>query len=232
MTLHIHRELHKSDRVGWLRAAVLGANDGTISVASLLVGVAAGGVTHSNILLMGMAGVVAGAMSMAAGEYVSVQSQADTENADIDKEKHELLHEPERELAELTGIYVSRGLDEPLAKLVAEKLTSMDALGTHAREELGITESFRARPVQAAIVSACSFMVGGAIPFATALIAPSTWVAEAVAVTAILTLGILGGTAAYAGGASIVKGALRVTFWGVLAMGITALVGKAFGTVI
>ena len=232
MSLHIHKELHKSDRIGWLRAAVLGANDGTISIASLLVGVAAGGAAHQNILLMGVAGVAAGAMSMAAGEYVSVQSQADTENADIAREKHELLNEPERELLELTSIYVSRGLDEPLAIQVAEKLMSVDALATHAREELGITEAFRAKPIQAALVSACSFSLGATVPFIAALLAPSTLMAEVVSTVAIITLGILGGTAAYAGGASIVKGALRVVFWGALAISITAIVGKVFGTIV
>ena len=232
MTLHIHTELHKSDRIGWLRAAVLGANDGTISIASLIVGVAAGGAAHQSILLMGAAGIAAGAMSMAAGEYVSVQSQADTENADIAREKQELLNEPERELLELTSLYVSRGLDEPLAKQVAEKLMSVDALATHAREELGITEIFRAKPVQAALVSACSFTLGALIPFIAALIAPSTLIAEVVSTTAMTTLGILGGTAAYVGGASIPKGVLRVVFWGALAMSMTAIVGKVFGTII
>lgn len=225
-------ELHKSDRVGWLRAAVLGANDGTISIASLLVGVAAGGALNQNILLMGVAGIVAGAMSMAAGEYVSVQSQADTENADIAREKDELLHEPGRELIELTSIYVNRGLDEPLAKLVAEKLMAIDALGTHAREELGITEAFRAKPIQAALVSACSFTLGAIIPFIAALLAPSNLVAEIVSIIALIALGILGATAAYIGGATIIKGVVRVVFWGAIAMSITAVVGKVFGAVI
>ncbi len=222
-------ELHKSDRVGWLRAAVLGANDGTISIASLLVGVAAGGALNQNILLMGVAGVAAGAMSMAAGEYVSVQSQADTENADITREKDELLKEPERELIELTAIYINRGLDEPLAKQVAEKLMSIDAIGTHAREELGITEAFRAKPIQAALVSACSFTLGAIIPFIAALLAPPNLIVEIVSITALITLGILGATAAYVGGASKVRGTLRVVFWGALAMSITAVVGKLFG---
>ena len=168
-----HKESHRAHRIGWLRAAVLGANDGTISVASLVVGVAASGATPANILLTGVAGLVAGAMSMAAGEYVSVQSQADTEGADLAREKRELESEPERELDELTSIYVSRGLDEPLARRVAEQLTSSDALGAHARDELGITETLRARPVQAAIASAIFFAVGAAVPIATAMLAPA-----------------------------------------------------------
>lgn len=228
----IHRESHRSDRIGWLRAAVLGANDGTISVASLVVGVAASGASQSIVLLTGVAGLVAGAMSMAAGEYVSVQSQADTEGADIKRERHELEIQPERELAELTSIYVSRGLDQPLARLVAEKLMSGDALGAHARDELGITETLRARPVQAALASAISFVVGAIVPIATVLLAPPAWVTEVSSATALATLVILGGTAAYAGGASIVRGAIRVAFWGALAMGLTAGVGRLFGTAI
>ena len=229
---HIHRESHRSDRIGWLRAAVLGANDGTISVASLVVGVAASGAPRSSVLLTGVAGLVAGAMSMAAGEYVSVQSQADTEGADIEREKHELENQPERELVELTSIYVSRGLDQPLARLVAEKLMSRDALGAHARDELGISETLRARPVQAALASAIAFIVGALVPIATVLLAPSAWVTEVSSATALVTLVILGGTAAYAGGASIIRGAVRVAFWGALAMGLTAGVGRLFGTAI
>ncbi len=229
---HIHRESHRSDRIGWLRAAVLGANDGTISVASLVVGVAASGAPRSSVLLTGVAGLVAGAMSMAAGEYVSVQSQADTEGADIEREKHELENQPERELVELTSIYVSRGLDQPLARLVAEKLMSRDALGAHARDELGISETLRARPVQAALASAIAFIVGALVPIATVLLAPSAWVTEVSSATALVTLVILGGTAAYAGGASIVRGAVRVAFWGALAMGLTAGVGRLFGTAV
>lgn len=230
--LRIHRESHRLAQIGWLRAAVLGANDGTISIASLLVGVAAAGASQDSILLTGVAGLVAGTMSMAAGEYVSVQSQADTEGADIAKEKHELENQPERELAELTSIYVSRGLDQPLARLVAEKLTSKDALGAHARDELGITEMLRARPIQAALVSAISFAVGASVPIAAAWLAPSAWVAEATSATALVTLVILGGTAAYAGGASIAKGAMRVVFWGALAMAVTAGVGRLFGAAV
>ena len=229
---HIHKESHRSDRIGWLRAAVLGANDGTISVASLVVGIAASGAPQSSVLLTGVAGLVAGAMSMAAGEYVSVQSQADTEGADIERERHELEIQPERELAELTSIYVSRGLEQPLARLVAEKLMSGDALGAHARDELGITETLRARPVQAALASAISFVVGATVPIATVLLAPSAWVTEVSSATALATLVVLGGTAAYAGGASIVRGAARVSFWGALAMGLTAGVGRLFGAAV
>lgn len=228
----IHKEFHRSDRIGWLRAAVLGANDGTISVASLVVGVAASGASQSSVLLTGVAGLVAGAMSMAAGEYVSVQSQADTEGADVERERLELETQPERELEELASIYVSRGLDPPLARLVAEKLMSGDALGAHARDELGITEALRARPVQAALASAIAFAVGAIVPIVTVLLAPSAWVAGVSFVTALATLVLLGGTAAYAGGASIVRGAVRVSFWGALAMGLTAGVGRLFGTAI
>jgi VIT1/CCC1 family predicted Fe2+/Mn2+ transporter len=226
------QESHRAGRIGWLRAAVLGANDGTISVASLVVGVAAAGAPQGSILLTGVAGLVAGAMSMAAGEYVSVQSQADTEEADIKKETHELKTEPERELEELTSIYVSRGLDQPLALLVAEKLMSSDALGAHSRDELGITDTLRARPLQAAFASATAFIAGAIVPIAAAWLAPSAQVAMATSATALITLIVLGGTAAYAGGASIVKGALRVAFWGALAMGITAGVGRLFGAAI
>ena len=226
----IKKEPHRSSRIGWLRAVVLGANDGTISVASLVVGVAVSGAPQNSVLLTGVAGLVAGAMSMAAGEYVSVQSQADTEGADIERERLELGTQPDRELAELTSIYVSRGLDQPLARLVAEKLMSGDALGTHARDELGITEALRARPVQAALASAISFAVGAIVPIASVLLAPSAWVTEVLSATALSTLVILGGIAAYAGGASIVRGAVRVSFWGALAMGVTAGVGKLFGT--
>jgi VIT1/CCC1 family predicted Fe2+/Mn2+ transporter len=229
---NIHRETHRAGRIGWLRAAVLGANDGIISVASLVVGVAAAGAPQGSILLTGVAGLVAGAMSMAAGEYVSVQSQADTEAADIRTEKRGLENEPERELAELTSIYVSRGLDQPLAQLVAEKLMSSDALGAHARDELGITETLRARPIQAAFASAISFVAGAIIPIAAALLAPSARIAEVSAATALVTLVVLGGIAAYTGGASIARGAMRVAFWGALAMGLTAGVGRLFGAVL
>ena len=229
---HIHRESHRSDRIGWLRAVVLGANDGTISVASLVIGVAASGAPQSSVLLTGVAGLVAGAMSMAAGEYVSVQSQADTEGADIERVRHELEAQPEHKLAELTSIYVSRGLDQPLARLVAEKLTSGNALGAHIRDELGITKVLRARPVQAALASAFSFSVGAIVPVAAVLLTPLDWVTEVLFATALAALVILGGTAAYVGGASIVRGALRVSFWGALAMGLTAGVGRLLGTAI
>ncbi len=228
----VHRESHRAARIGWLRAAVLGANDGTISIASLVIGVAAAGVPQSSILLTGVAGLVAGAMSMAAGEYVSVQSQADTETADIAREKRELETDPEHELEELTLIYVSRGLDPSLARQVAESLMSSDALGAHIRDELGITETLRARPIQAAFSSAISFVAGAVIPVAAALLAPSARIAEATSATALVTLVILGGTAAYAGGAPLFKGAIRVAFWGALAMGLTAGVGRLFGAVV
>jgi vacuolar iron transporter family protein len=227
----VHRETHRAARIGWLRAAVLGANDGTISIASLVIGVAAAGASQGSILLTGVAGLVAGAMSMAAGEYVSVQSQADTEKADIAREKRELETDPEHELEELTSIYVSRGLDPSLAQQVAESLMSSDALGAHIRDELGITETLRARPIQAAFSSAISFVAGAVIPVAAALLAPSALIAEATSATALVTLVILGGTAAYAGGAPLVKGAIRVAFWGALAMGLTAGVGRLFGAV-
>jgi VIT1/CCC1 family predicted Fe2+/Mn2+ transporter len=232
LMVHIQREFHKSSRINWLRAAVLGANDGTISVASLIVGVATAGASQNSILLTGVAGLVAGAMSMAAGEYVSVQSQADTEAADIETEKRELEIEPESELTELTAIYVTRGLDQPLARLVAEKLMSSDALGAHARDELGITETLRARPIQAALSSAGSFVAGAIIPLATAWLAPTALIVEVSYATTLVVLVILGGTAAYAGGASVAKGAMRVAFWGALAMGLTAVVGKLFGAAV
>lgn len=229
---YMHRELHRAERIGWLRAAVLGANDGTISIASLVLGVAAAGAPQSTVLLTGVAGLVAGAMSMAAGEYVSVQSQADTEHADIEREKGELETDPEHELEELTSIYAGRGLEPPLARLVAESLMAKDALGAHVRDELGITETLRARPIQAAFASAISFVAGAVIPILAVLLAPSGWIVEFSSATALATLVLLGGTAAYAGGASLVKGALRVAFWGALAMGLTAGVGKLFGTVV
>ncbi|NHQ60914.1 VIT family protein [Chlorobium sp. BLA1] len=228
----IHRESHRSDRIGWLRAAVLGANDGTISTASLLIGVAAAGSSEQSILLTGVAGLVAGAMSMAAGEYVSVQSQADTEEADIAREKRELAEDPEHELEELTAIYVSRGLEEPLALRVAVSLMQKDALGAHARDELGITDTLRARPIQAALSSALSFVAGAVIPIGAALLAPAPYIAEVTSATALVSLVFLGGMAAWAGGASLLKGALRVAFWGALAMGLTAGVGRIFGAVV
>jgi VIT1/CCC1 family predicted Fe2+/Mn2+ transporter len=226
----LHREAHRAHRIGWLRAAVLGANDGAISVASLVVGVAAAGSSQSEILLTGVAGLVAGGMSMAAGEYVSVQSQADTERADIVRERHELDHEPERELAELTAIYVNRGLDEALARRVAEQLMSKDALAAHARDELGITEISQARPIiQAALASAASFAAGGLIPIATAMLASAERVGFFAAATTLIALLGLGAIAAHAGGASLFRGAVRVAFWGALAMSVTAAVGGVVG---
>lgn len=224
-----HIEFHRAHRIGWLRASVLGANDGVVSVSSLVVGVAAGGASADVILLTGMAGLVAGALSMAAGEYISVQSQADTENADLERERKELLEEPEKELEELTNIYVDRGLDQPLARQVALKLTESDALTAHARDELGITEVLRARPVQAAFASAAAFGVGAAIPILATILAAKDNVAVITTGITLLTLTALGSLAAWAGGATIWRGALRVTFWGAIAMGVTALVGRLFG---
>ena len=225
-----HLEFHKSDRIGWLRAAVLGANDGTISTSSLVVGVAAAGATQGSLLLTGVAGLVAGAMSMAAGEYVSVKSQADTEDADLAREKGELESQPDHELEELTGIYRARGLEADLARQVALQMTAHNALEAHARDELGITETLRARPVQASLASAASFGVGASVPIATVLLAPAGDAAVVTTAASLVTLLALGGLAAYAGGASVWKGALRVAFWGALAMGSTALVGQLFGT--
>lgn len=226
----IHLETHRTDRIGWLRAAVLGANDGAVSVASVVVGVAAAsGTTPANILLAGVAATVAGAMSMAAGEYVSVQSQVDTEEADLAIEKQELGENPEGELEELTAIYVSRGLDEHLARRVAEQLTTHDALTTHARDELGITETLHARPVQAALSSASAFVVGAFIPLLAALTIPSSYAILGVGAATLVALMLLGGLAGFAGGASIIKGALRVTLWGAVAMALTAVVGSFFG---
>ena len=212
-----------------MRAAVLGANDGIISVASLVVGVAASGATAHSVLLTGVAGLVAGTVAMAAGEYVSVQSQADTEDADIQLERRSLAEHPGGELDELTSIYVARGLDEPLARRVAETLMAKDALGAHSRDELGIVDMFRAKPLQAALASALAFGAGAMVPVITALVTPAGRVATLASGTALVSLLILGGAAAHVGGASRAKGALRVAFWGALAMGLTALVGKLFG---
>ena len=224
-----HFERHRTDRIGWLRAAVLGANDGIVSTASLIIGVAAANADHKAVLIAGVAGLVAGAMSMAAGEYVSVHSQADTEKADLEKEKHELATEPEAELKELTGIYVHRGLDADLARKVAEQLTAKDALAAHARDELGISDAFSARPVQAALSSAASFSVGAVLPLTVAWLVPGDLMIRAVAGSTALFLAILGGVAAHTGGAEIVKGASRVLFWGLLAMAATYLVGSLLG---
>ncbi len=227
----IHSEFHKSERIGWLRAAVLGANDGIISVTSLVVGIAASGASAASVLLAGLAGTVAGAISMAAGEYISVQSQADTEAADIEKERKELIAQPEHELEELTAIYVGRGLDVALAQQVAEKLMATDALGAHARDELGLSEALRAKPLQASIASAASFAVGAAVPMATIFLVPADWLTKVSSAIAVLTLFILGAAAAKLGGAAIFKGGVRVAFWGVVAIGLTALVGQIVGTV-
>lgn len=224
-----HFERHRTDRIGWLRAAVLGANDGIVSTASLIIGVAAANADHKAVLIAGVAGLVAGAMSMAAGEYVSVHSQADTEKADLEKEKHELATEPEAELKELTGIYVHRGLDAELARKVAEQLTAKDALAAHARDELGISDAFSARPVQAALSSAASFSVGALLPLTVAWLTPGDLMIWTVAGSTAFFLALLGGVAAHTGGAGVVKGAWRVLFWGVLAMAATYLVGSLFG---
>jgi VIT1/CCC1 family predicted Fe2+/Mn2+ transporter len=227
-----HRERHRSDRTGWLRAAVLGANDGIVSTASLLVGIAAANAPHQDLVIAGLAALVAGAMSMATGEYVSVSSQADTEQADLERERRELATDVEAERRELAHIYVERGLDQNLAAQVADQLMAHDALGAHARDELGITSTLAARPVQAALASAATFAVGAALPLATVLLAPLTHLAVWIAVTALIFLGVLGAVAAKTGGASPLKGAARVTFWGALAMVLTAGVGALFGTAI
>lgn len=224
-----HHEIHRSHRVGWLRAAVLGANDGIVSTASLIIGVAAASSTHEGILLAGIAGLVAGAMSMAAGEYVSVSSQSDTENADLALEKKSLEHNIEFEKDELAKIYEGRGLETALANQVAEQLMAHDALGAHARDEIGISESVRAQPVQAAFYSAGTFIVGAALPLVVAWIMSGTLLIPAVAVSSLVFLALLGGIAARIGGASITVGVIRVTFWGALAMTLTAGVGLIFG---
>lgn len=224
-----HPELHRSERVGWLRAAVLGANDGIVSVAGLVVGVAASGASASTLLATGVAGTVAGAMSMAAGEYVSVQTQADTEAADLAAEKRELHEDPHSELEELSAIYRHRGLDPALARQVAEQLTAHDALGAHARDELGITDTLRARPLQAALASAGAFTCGAALPVLTALLAPVDKVAMITTASTLLGLCLTGATAAQAGGAPPLRGALRVMFWGALAMAAAAAVGRLLG---
>ena len=228
-SLRRHTESHRTDRIGWLRAAVLGANDGIVSTASLLVGVAAASASHGNILVTGVAGLVAGAMSMAAGEYVSVHSQADTEEADLSRERAELAADPAAEQRELTAIYVTRGLEPSLAQKVAEQLMKHDALGAHARDELGISEAFTARPVQAALASAASFAVGAVLPLAVTVLAPAGDLIPWVAGTSLAFLALLGTVAAKAGGAGVLVGAWRVTFWGALAMAITAGVGALFG---
>jgi vacuolar iron transporter family protein len=226
------REQHRTHHIGWLRAAVLGANDGIVSTASLIVGVATAHATHNGILVAGIAGLVAGAMSMAAGEYVSVSSQSDTERADIERERKEHVLNPEFELAELAKIYKDRGLDGDLAKQVAVQLTANGALAAHTRDELGISEALSARPIQAAMASAAAFTVGAALPLVTAFVVPLGSVSTIVSGISIVFLALLGALAAYAGGAPILKSMLRVTFWGAAAMALTALVGSLFGTVV
>jgi VIT1/CCC1 family predicted Fe2+/Mn2+ transporter len=228
----MHREWHRTERIGWLRAAVLGANDGIVSTASLVIGVAAASAARGDVLIAGVAGLVAGAMSMAAGEYVSVKSQSDTEAADLARERGELAADAGAEHRELAGIYVKRGLDAELADQVATQLMEHDALGAHARDELGISETLSARPVQAALSSAASFTAGAALPLLVALLAPAGSLPAAVAGSSLVFLATLGAVAGRAGGASAVKGAWRVTFWGALAMAITAAVGALFGTAV
>ena len=227
-----HPERHRTQHVGWLRAAVLGANDGIVSTASLVVGVAASHATHTAVLVAGVAGLVAGAMSMAAGEYVSVSSQLDTERADIERERTELAGTGDYERKELAAIYVKRGLESSLANQVAEQLMAKNALAAHARDELGISETISARPVQAAITSAVTFAVGAALPLLVVVIAPATGLGLLVAGTSLFFLALLGALAAYTGGAPILKGIFRVTFWGTLAMAITAGIGALFGTTV
>jgi len=226
-----NKEHHKSHRVGWLRAAVLGANDGIVSTASLIIGVAAASTNNEGVLLAGVAGLVAGAMSMAAGEYVSVSSQSDTENADLAIEKKSLEEDFEFEQNELAKIYEDRGVEAALAQQVAEQLMEYDALGTHARDEIGISENSTARPVQAAFSSAATFTIGAALPLVVAWTVPANLLIFLVAVFSLLFLALLGGIAARAGGAPIIAGAIRVTFWGALAMALTAGVGRLFGVV-
>lgn len=224
-----HEEKHRSEHIGWLRASVLGANDGILSTSSIVVGVASASSDYQQVMLAGVAGLTAGAMSMAAGEYVSVSSQADTEAADRRREEEELRTTPEKELDELTDIYMRRGLDRPLARQVAEQLTAKDALTTHLRDELGITEELAARPLQAAWASAASFAVGAALPLLVALSTPTEWTTIAVAATTLVGLAALGGLSASVGGAPVVKAAVRVVFWGAVAMTVTALIGWLFG---
>lgn len=226
-----HFERHRTHRIGWLRAAVLGANDGIVSTASLVLGVAAAGASSKSIVIAGVAGLVAGAMSMAAGEYVSVSSQADTERADLDREQKELAAHPEQEHGEMTAIYVGRGLDAGLASNVATQLMEHDALGAHGRDELGISETSTAKPVQAAMASAVTFSVGAALPLLIVLLVPGSTLMWAVSGSSLVFLALLGSLAASLGGASVVTAAVRVTFWGALAMALTALVGALFGVV-
>ena len=227
-----HLEIHYAERIGWLRAAVLGANDGIVSTASLVVGVAAASTTRSGVLIAGVAGLVAGAMSMAAGEYVSVSSQADTEKSDLARERSELASDYEAERKELAEIYEKRGLTPALAQQVADQLMEHDALGAHARDELGLTEIHTARPIQAGLASAATFAVGAALPLLVALVSPLSLLVPLVAVSSLIFLALMGGLAARMGGANIWLGTGRVSFWGLLAMLITYLIGKLFGTVV
>jgi VIT1/CCC1 family predicted Fe2+/Mn2+ transporter len=224
-----HGERHGSGRINWLRAAVLGANDGIVSTSSLVIGVGAAGADHGAVLIAGLAGLVAGAMSMAAGEYVSVSSQADTEHSDLARERKELETDVDAEHRELAAIYVERGLDPRLAAEVSKQLMAKDALGAHARDELGISEVLRPRPLQAALASGASFATGAALPLITAYLTPPGQVVPSVAVLSLVFLGVLGAVAARVGRAAILKGTLRVTFWGAIAMALTAAIGSAFG---
>ena len=227
-----HREYHRIDRIGWLRAALLGANDGLISTGSLVVGMASAGLGNRELLMATTAGLVAGALSMAAGEYVSVSSQSDTERADLARERAELVEDAEHELDELTAIYIGRGLSEPLARQVAVELTAYDALGAHARDELGLYEGTRANPLQATIASAFAFAAGAVPPLLMAWLLPGGGLAAWVSASSLVLLATLGAVAARLGGAPVAKGAARVAFWGVVAMGATALVGHLFGTTV
>jgi VIT1/CCC1 family predicted Fe2+/Mn2+ transporter len=225
----LHAEAHKVTRLGWLRAAVLGANDGLLSTSSLMIGVASADAGYHAILVSGIAGLVAGAMSMAAGEYVSVSSQSDSEAADIARERRELRDDPESERRELAAIYVRRGLDQALARRVAEQLMARDALAAHARDELGISAMTAARPVEAALTSAAAFAIGAAVPFVTALVTPGGAIALAIGIVSLASLAVLGSIGAKLGGAPMLKAAARVTFWGALAMAVTAGIGTLFG---
>jgi len=230
--LRLHKENHLVNRIGWLRAAVLGANDGIISTASLIVGVAAASTAQHEVLLSGVAGLVAGAMSMAAGEYVSVSSQYDTEQADLARERKELRDNPALELDELADIYVKRGVEQPLARQVAQQLMAKDALTAHARDELGMSDISAARPVQAALTSAVTFSVGALMPLLMVVVSPASMIVPAVSIASLGFLAVLGAIGARAGGAGILPATARVTFWGAMALGITAGIGKLFGTII
>ncbi len=232
MRAHTHPENHLVERIGWLRAAVLGANDGIVSTASLIVGVAAAAASTSDVLVAGVAGLVAGAMSMAAGEYVSVSSQSDTEQADLARERRELASQPDFEREELAQIYVERGLDQALARQVVDQLMARDALGAHARDELGMSEVTAARPIQAAFTSAATFATGAALPLLATMLMPHSMIVVGVSGASLLFLALLGAVGARAGGAKIGKAVVRVTFWGAMAMAITAGIGSLFGTVV